>query len=400
MEVVLKSGYYRSLLAYSNVGWFLDEIINLEKKMAFDFKSTNKNIIMTEENEQDFKKNNKCRSCEKNIDSDKVRDPCRLTGKYRGPALNTCIINVTQHQSNIIPFIFHNFGNYDCHMFFKKLIDKKNDKVKFDVIPTTNEGYLSVTRGCIRFFDSSRFLSSSLDSLVKTLVDNSHKTMKNLQEEFVDKNEILYFVKEIEEEDRTIKGLRKDYLDKNKELEEALLNYIGENDLKLLKTENPVLWKKLTGKLAYTYEYFNSVDDYNKPVDKLQKEDFFSKLTNDYPSHREIERTKVIIKKFDIKNGEELTQLFLKSDVLLLACVFEKFRKVSFTEFGINSLYCVSLPGFIWQCGLKYTGTNLQTLQDRDLILLLENNIRGDISSIMGDRYVKSDEKKDFEQRC
>ena len=59
----------------------------------------------------------------------------------------------------------------------------------------------------------------------------------------------------------------------------------------------------------------------------------------------EIERTMDIIKRFNIKNGEELTQLYLKSDVLLLACVFGKFIKISFKEFGINPLYCVSLPG-------------------------------------------------------
>ena len=116
-------------------------------------------------------------------------------------------------------------------------------------------------------------------------------------------------------------------------------------------------------------------------------------MKNDYPSDEEIERTKEIIKRFNIKNGE-LTQIYLKSDVLLLDCVFEKFVKVSVNELGINPLYCVSLPGYTWQCGLKYTGINLQTLQDKDMILLIENNIRGDISNIMGDRYVKSDENK------
>ena len=70
--------------------------------------------------------------------------------------------------------------------------------------------------------------------------------------------------------------------------------------------------------------------------------------------------------------------------------MFEKIIKISINEYGINSLYCVSLPGYTWQCGLKYTGTNLQTLQDKDMILLLKNIIRGDISSVMGDRYVKS----------
>ena len=57
-------------------------------------------------------------------------------------------------------------------------------------------------------------------------------------------------------------------------------------------------------------------------------------------------------------------------------------------------MYCVNLPGYTWQCGLKYTGINLQTLQDKDMILLLENNIRGGISSVTGDRYVKSNENK------
>ena len=124
------------------------------------------------------------------------------------------------------------------------------------------------------------------------------------------------------------------------------------------------------------------------------KKDFFSKLKNKCPDEEEIERTKDNIQKFNIKNGEELTEIYLKSDVLLLVCVFEKFIKVSVNEFGINPLYCVSLPGYTWQCGLKYTGINLQTLQDKDMILLLENNIRGGISSVMGDRYIKSDKNK------
>ena len=394
LEDVLKSDYYKSPLGYDNVDWFVDEIIKLENKMAFYFKNTNKDIIMTEENEEDFRNDNVCRFCEKEISSDKIRDHCHLTGKYRGPAHNTCNINVTEKQSNFIPFIFHNFSNYDCHMFFKKLVDKKKDKVDFEIIPKTNEEYISVTYGCIRFIDSYRFLSSGLDSLVKTLVDNSNKTLKDLKEEIVDNDEILNIVTDIGEYNRTIKELKKDYSDKINELEEALLDYMGEDDLKILKTGFPDKWKYLTKKLAYPYEFFNCIEDYQKPVDNLKKEDFFSKLKNKCPDNDEIQRTMDIIERFNIKNGEELTEIYLKSDVLLLACVFEKFIKVSVNEFDINPLYCVSLPGYTWQCGLKYTGINLQTLQDKDMILLLENNIRGGISSVMGDRYIKSDDNK------
>ena len=48
-------------------------------------------------------------------------------------------------------------------MFFKRLVDLKSEKVQFDVIPKTNEKYKTVTYGCMRFFDSSRFLSETLD---------------------------------------------------------------------------------------------------------------------------------------------------------------------------------------------------------------------------------------------
>ena len=84
---------------------------------------------MTKEDEEDFKNNNICRFCEKEMLSDKIRDHCHLTGKYRGSAHNTCNINVRQADSNFIPFAFHNFSNYVCHMFFKRLVDLKKDKV-------------------------------------------------------------------------------------------------------------------------------------------------------------------------------------------------------------------------------------------------------------------------------
>ena len=135
-------------------------------------------------------------------------------------------------------------------MFFKKLVDKRNDRVKFEIIPKTNEEYISVTYGCIRFIDSYRFLSIGLDSLVKTLNDNSHKTLKDFEEEIVDNNETLNIVNKIVEDDRTIEDLKKDYPDKIVELEEALLDYIGENDLKILKTGFPDKWKFLTKKAS------------------------------------------------------------------------------------------------------------------------------------------------------
>ena len=130
------------------------------------------------------------------------------------------------------------------------------------MIPKTNEEYIAVKYGCIRFNYSYRFLSESLNNLVKNL-----------------------------------------HVD----------------DFIILKKEFPDKWQYLNEKLAYPYQYFNSIDDYQKPVDNLKKEDFFSKLKNKCPDDDEIERTKEIIKLFDFKNGEELTKLYCKSDVILLA---------------------------------------------------------------------------------
>ena len=147
----------------------MDEVRRLETKMALYFKNTKKDNIMTEKDEEDYKNFNICTFCEKKFESYKVRGHCHLTGNYRGPAHSKCNINVTQHQSNLIPFMFHKFSNYYCHTFFKKLVDKKNDKVKSDLLPKTNEEYISVTYGCLRFIDSYRLLSDRLDKLVKKI---------------------------------------------------------------------------------------------------------------------------------------------------------------------------------------------------------------------------------------
>ena len=64
--------------------------------MAFFFKKTNKDMIMTKKDNEDYRNNDICPFCEKNIESDKVRDQCHLTVKYRGPAHSKCIIKVTQ----------------------------------------------------------------------------------------------------------------------------------------------------------------------------------------------------------------------------------------------------------------------------------------------------------------
>ena len=104
-----KGDHYESPSRYNNVDWFVNEAIKLENKLPFYFKNTKKDIIMTEEDGEHYIGTNFCRFCEKKFASDKVRDYCHSTGKYRGPAHNTCYIKVKEKQSNSVPFVFHNF---------------------------------------------------------------------------------------------------------------------------------------------------------------------------------------------------------------------------------------------------------------------------------------------------
>ena len=82
--------------------------------------------------------------------------------------------------------------------------------------------------------------------------------------------------------------------------------------LEILKNEFSDKWLYLNKKVAYPYEYFKSIDYYQKPVDSLKNEQFFSKLKNACLSDEKIERTREIFKIFNNKNGEELNQIILE----------------------------------------------------------------------------------------
>ena len=117
-----------------------------------------------------------------------------------------------------------------------------------------------------------------------------------MEKEIVGKDEFLIFVNEVGEKDRTIEDLRKDCPDEIEKLKQLVKNNMSENDLKIFKTELPDKCKFFSKKLTYPFEYFNSIDDYQKPVEILKKEDFLSKLKNINPSDEEMERLKKLLK--------------------------------------------------------------------------------------------------------
>ena len=127
---------------------------------------------MTLKENEEFESSNVCWICGKLIDfTDKVRDHCHITGKYKGCAHWSCNINLKI--SKKIPVIFHNLKAYGSRLIFKEL-SKFN--LKLSVIPNGLENYMrfSLNRNIV-FIDSMLFMKSSLDKLVNNLSDDDFK---------------------------------------------------------------------------------------------------------------------------------------------------------------------------------------------------------------------------------
>ena len=212
---------------------------------------------------------------------DKVRDHCHIFGNYRGCAHWSCNINLKITKA--VPIIFHNLKNYDSHLIFKE-ISKFNCKVS--VIPNGLEKYTSFTlNDDIVFIDSMLFMKSSLDKLVRNL---GNEDFKYLSEEFS-----------------------------------------GEK-LELLKKKG-----------IYPYEYFNKFKETNLP----NTNKFFSSLKDCGISEKKYQRARDVWKVFKIKNLGEYHDLYLKTDVLSLCDVLEKFVGVCLKDYGLDPCHYFSSPG-------------------------------------------------------
>ena len=86
---------------------------------------------------------------------------------------------------------------------------------------------------------------------------------------------------------------------------------------------------------------------------------------------------KRVFKDFEIKNLGEYHDLYLKSDTLLLADVFENFSKMCLNIYQLDPAKFLSAPGLAWQAALKKTAVKLELLTDIDMLLMVEKGIRG-----------------------
>ena len=122
------------------------------------------------------------------------------------------------------------------------------------------------------------------------------------------------------------------------------------------------------------------------------KEVFHSTLNLEDISDEDYEHVQKVWNVFEIKNGGEYHDLYVQSDTLLLADVFENIRSMCIEIYGLDPVYFVSAPGLAWQTCLKKTEVKLELITDYDMTLMIEKGIRGGICQAI-QRYAKANNK-------
>ncbi|XP_030764719.1 uncharacterized protein LOC115888968 isoform X2 [Sitophilus oryzae] len=309
-----------------------------------DFK---KMIPLSNKEKLEFINAKTCFICERlfDIQEQKVRDHCHLTGKYRGAAHGTCNINFKL--PNFVPIVFHNLSGYDSHMFIKELC-RHGDKI--DIIAQSKEKYVSFTKSIyvddyvgskgevkkkylkLRFIDSFKFLSTSLSNLGNGLsIENFKETKKHFPE----------------------------------------------------KEKFDLMRQK--GVFPYTFmDSLKKMNNRSLPT----KHEFYDDLNNEHISDVDYQRAKDVWRLFNCKTLGDYSDLYLKSDTLLLCDVFENFRDTSLKIHKLDPLQYYSLPSLSFDSMLRMTKVELELLTDIDMIHFFKNGIRGGVSQCSERKHI------------
>ena len=307
------------------------KIINYEKK---------KMISLTTEEKIHYNKQKVCYICKKEFDNSdttkssslehkkqqKVRDHCHYTGKYRGAAHNIC--NLRYKIPKEILVVFHNGSTYDYHFIIKELA--KEFEGNFECLGENTEKYITFSVPIkkkidnkdleitykIKFIDSYRFMSSSLSKFVDNLSEGIHNN------KYSDCESNLDYIKIKKNEKLLLKCFNFNIYYKkkfNKDLMKKLKNIYSfcNNDL------NKFIL--LLRKGVYPYEYIDSWEKFNE-TSLSSKEDFYSHLNMENIDDIDYRHGNNVFKSFKLENLGDYHDLYVQSDTLLLADVFENYR--------------------------------------------------------------------------
>ena len=348
--------YYRGEKAvYKFMEAMLVEVKYCREVMKQEF---NKPLRMTKEDEEEFQKAKACHICDrKYTEKDiQVRDHCHITGKYRGSAHQECNLKLRVNPEEIkIPVIFHNLRGYDSHFIMQEIgeivkkhtyTNKKGKKCQMDInaIPSNMEKYMAFMLGRhLTFIDSFQFMTSSLEKLVGNI---PRESLKYTCQQF--------------------KGKKLDLM---------------------------------VRKGVYPYDYMDSFDKFDEKLPP--KEEFHSILNDEHISDEDYKHTQNVWNTFSLKTMGEYHDLYLKSDILLLADVFENFRKTCLEYYKLDPCHYFTSPGLSWDAMLKMSGIKLELMVDIDMFQFIEKGMRGGTSYI-ANRYGKANNRymKEYDEKA
>ena len=147
----------------------------------------------------------------------------------------------------------------------------------------------------------------------------------------------------------------------------------------------------LLRKGVYPYEYMDTCERFSE-ISLPSKEDFYSNLNMEDISDIVYRPANNVFKRFKLENLGDYHDLYVQSDTLLLADVFNNFRDMCIKEYKLDPAHFLSLPGLAWQACLKKTNIELELLTDYDMLLMVEEGIRGGICHSIH-RYAKANNK-------
>ena len=321
----------------------------------------------------------------------KVRDHCHYTGKYRGAAHSIC--NLRYKIPKEIPVVFHNGSTYDYHFIINELV--KEFEGNFECLGENTEKYITFLAPIkkkiesenieitykIKFIDSYRFMSMPLSKLIDNLSEGLHNNR------CVDCKSCLDYIK-IKNEKLILKCFNcKQYYEKvfSKELIKRFTStckFCNKNLNKFIL---------LLRKGVYPYEYMNNWERFDETL-LPSKESFYSNLNMENIDEIDYRHGNNVFKRFKLKNLGEYHDLNIQSDTLLLADVSENFRNMCLKVYELDAAHFLSLPGLAWQACLKESNVKLELLTDYNMLLMVEEGIRGGICHSIH-RHAKTNNK-------
>ena len=316
-------------------------------------------IPLNSEEWKKFRESEVCWLCKKKFGEktlSKVRDHCHYTGKFRGAAHQSC--NLKFQRPKFTPVFFHNLQNYDAHLFVRAL-GLMDEVLSIKCIPNNDEKYISF----------------SLKFELKRITKWDFKTEE--WKEVVVKHEIRF----LDSLKFTLSGLEGLVKNLSREDLEETTRFFGEKiDL-------------VSRKGVYPYEFMDDFEKFKKQS-LPKKTSFFSRLKQEKISDEDFDHAQRVWKEFELKNMGDFHDLYLKTDVLLLADVMENFRKLCEKHYELDPAHFFTIPGMAWDAMLKITGIELELLKDGqiEMLLMIEKGIRGGISNAFK-RYAKANNK-------